>query len=58
MRIKRILLLIIVLAILSQISYFGFTKYKENQEMELRNKNATPLNEALEHLRELRERNK
>jgi len=54
----RILILITGLVIVSLIAFFGYTKYKENQEMELRNKNATPINEALEHLRELKEKSK
>lgn len=54
----RILFLITGLVIVSIAAYFGYTNYKEQQDLERVNKNATPINEALEHLRKLRERNK
>lgn len=51
--------LIVALAIGTlAVSYWGYTKHKEKLEMDKVNKNATPIDNALERLRKLRERNK
>jgi len=40
------------------VSYWGYTKHKEEKELEERNKNATPIKDVIAHLKELAQRNK